>query len=193
MKKHTLAAAALLFFVVPAAEAAPITYRALLSGPAEATPNASPGTGVARVVFDDVAHLLQIDVTFTDLVGITTAAHIHCCTASPLEGAVGVATQVPTFEGFPLGVTSGSYSALFDLTLASSWNPAFVSANGGLAGAEAVFGAGLATGRAYLNIHSTLYPGGEIRGFLVPEPTTMSLLGLGMAALAGLGRHRRRS
>jgi hypothetical protein len=42
-----------------------------------------------------------------------------------------VATTLPTFAGFPLGVTSGTYINTLDLTLASSYNPAFVTANGG--------------------------------------------------------------
>ena len=42
-----------------------------------------------------------------------------------------VATGVPTFLGFPTGVTNGYYDHTFDLTLASSFNPAYVTANGG--------------------------------------------------------------
>jgi hypothetical protein len=42
-----------------------------------------------------------------------------------------------------------------------------VTANGGTtAGAEAALLAGLEAGQAYLNIHTTMFPGGEIRGFL---------------------------
>jgi CHRD domain/PEP-CTERM motif len=59
-----------------------------------------------------------------------------------------------------------------------------------VAGAEAALAAGLDAGRAYLNIHSTAYPGGEIRGFLVPEPGTFILTGTGVLALALV--HRRR-
>jgi hypothetical protein len=146
----------------------PITYTARLSGPNESPPNASPGTGFARVIFDSSTHLLNVHVTFSGLLGTTTASHIHAPTALPFSGNAGVATQIPTFVGFPLGVTSGTYDHTFDTSLASTWNPAFITAQGGsVTAAEAAFGAALAEGKAYLNIHSSMFPGGEIRGFLV--------------------------
>ena len=107
-------------------------------------------------------------------------------------GNAGVATTTPTFTGFPSGVTSGSYFHLFDLTQASSWNPAFITANGGTTtSAEAVLLAGLPADQTYLNIHSTVDAGGEIRGFLVvsPEPGTFLLAG---AVLAGFLIRRRK-
>ena len=61
----------------------------------------------------------------------------------------------------------------FDTSLDSTYNPDFVTANGGsVDAAEAALAASLAAGTAYLNIHSTVFPGGEIRGFLrvVPVP-----------------------
>jgi hypothetical protein len=169
--------------------ALPIVYIANLDGPSEAPPNASPGTGFAEVDFDIVAHTLYVDVTFADLIGTTTASHIHG-PASPGTNA-GVITTTPTFTGFPLGVTSGTYMHTFDTTLASSFNPAFVTAQGGVAQAEAALAAYLADGTAYLNIHTTFRPGGEIRGFLaqpVPEPCTMLLIGSGLVGVAGLRR-----
>jgi hypothetical protein len=172
---------ATLLFVVAAltpvaassARAAVFNYEASLSGPNESPPNASPGTGYAEVDVDDVAHTMRVRAVFSGLLGTTTASHIHCATAVPFAGTAGVATTTPTFAGFPLGVTSGSYDNTLDLTLASSYNPTFVTAHGGTpAGAEAFLLASIASGNAYLNVHSTFATGGEIRGFLVPfDPT----------------------
>lgn len=175
--------------------AASHTYTTTLSGAAEAPPNDSPGTGMATVGFDVNTHTLVIDVTFSGLLGTTTAAHIHCCTAVPGEGTAGVATQTPTFVDFPLEVTAGSYSHVFDTSLASTWNQAFINAHGGTtAGAEAALLAGLDNGEAYLNIHTTFAPGGEIRGFLqpVPEPAEVAMLGIGLPFMLMLARRRRR-
>lgn len=168
-----------------AALAAPIIFTTVLTGAAENPAVPTPGTGTATVTLDPVAHILTLDTTFSDLIGTTTVAHIHCCIAAP--GNVGVATQTPSFVGFPVGVTAGSYSQSFDTTLASTWNAAFITANGGTAlGAEAALLAGLEAGQAYLNIHSTFRTSGEIRGFLteVPEPATLGLMAVGLVALA---------
>ncbi|MBI1796727.1 MAG: CHRD domain-containing protein [Candidatus Eisenbacteria bacterium] len=147
-----------------------IPYIAFLSGPAESPPNASPGTGTATVDVDAALHTMHVHVDFTGLVGTTTASHIHAPTASPGTGTAGVATTTPYFAGFPIGVTAGTYDIVLDMTLASSYNPSYVTANGGTtAGAEAALETAIAAGKAYLNIHSNVFPGGEIRGFLAPE------------------------
>lgn len=186
--------AAAVLFLCAGLQAAPIVFSASLSKPAEDLTSTSPGTGFTTMIYDDAAHTLQVDISFSDLLGTTTASHIHAPTADPFMGTAGVATQVPTFSGFPLGVTSGSYDHTFDLTDVGSFNPTFVTNNGGTAaGAEAALISAMLNGKAYLNIHTTYRPGGEIRGFLaVPDgSTTMILLGGGLAALAAWKRRRR--
>jgi hypothetical protein len=82
----------------------------------------------------------------------------------------------------------------FDLTMANSYNPAFVTAEGGVANAEAALVAGLLAGETYINIHTTMFPGGEIRGFLsaVPEPSTWAMMLLGFLGLGFAFRQSRR-
>jgi CHRD domain/PEP-CTERM motif len=186
----SLAAAAAVFL---AGEAHAVTFVTSLTGPAESPPNASPGIGTAVVTINDVTNIMDVNVSFSGLLGTTTASHIHCCTAVPGTGTAIVATEVPFFDSFPIGVTSGSYIHQFDLLDLASYNPAFANANGGTAaGAEAALLTGLNAGEAYLNIHTTVVPGGEIRGFLtaIPEPGTWALTILG-AGLVGAALRRR--
>ena len=194
-----------LFLVVGAAlllpgraiDASPITFVATLIGANESPPTGSPGTGHATVILDPVANTLHVDVTFSGLEAGTTASHIHCCLPSPeVPGVnVGVATTVPTFPGFPLGVTSGTYSHDFSLLDPATYNPAFVTLEGGtIPLARNALVAGIEAGETYLNVHTTLFPNGEIRGFLVPEAATLLLLSAGLAGLAGVAwrPHRRK-
>jgi len=91
-------------------------------------------------------------------------------------------------------VTSGSYDHTFDLNLASSYRAGFVTSSGGTeALAKAALLDALANGKAYLNIHTSVFTGGEIRGFFtaVPEPgATGAIAGAAAVMLAFRGRRR---
>ena len=212
MKRFIIAAllAASTFLIAPPSHAGFFSFFGTLSGPAEAPPNASPGTGSTLVTLDTNTHLLTVSASFSGLLGLTSASHIHCCTAVPGVSTVGIATVTPSFPGFPPGVTAGSFSSTFDTSLAantvvpvgtpgSAWTTNFITANGGTPlTADSAFLGGLLGGRAYLNIHTGPnaltgnpgVPGGEIRTFLAaPEPASIALLTVG---LLGLGAARKR-
>ena len=209
MKLWTVASAliAAALSVVPAA-AATIPFSAILSPANEVPPTASTGSGTAILDLDVAAHTLRVQIAFSGLVPTappgapvgTTAAHIHCCLPSPFATGVnaGVATTTPTFANFPLGVLAGTYDNTLNLTLASSYNPAFVTSplvGGSVANAEATLINGLLSGLTYLNVHTNAFPGGEIRGFVVqiPEPEAYVLLLAGLAIIGISMRKRRRT
>lgn len=94
-----------------------------------------------------------------------------------------------TLPLFSVGVSAGSYSTVLDLTQAASYTAGFRNNFGGgtVAGSEAALLAGLFAGQAYFNVHSTIFPGGEIRAFpaAVPEPAAWALLIAGFGLIGG--------
>jgi hypothetical protein len=194
--KHVLSilalAAASTAVAVPAG-AAPIdpSFRAVASGALETPPNASPGTSL--VTIDLGGKQMLVDLPFRDLNGTTTAAHVHCCTSAAFTGAAPVALPFPDF---PMGVHAGTYSNAIALGDEMSWDPAFMSANGGtVQGAASALVDGINANEAYVNIHTDLYPNGEIRGWLVaappvPETAEWSMLAVGLAGLMWMSRRR---
>ena len=162
------------------AQADLFTFTATMNGPSESPPNNSTGTGTAIIDWDTTAHTMRVRSTFSGLGSATTAAHLHAATTTPLTGTANPATQVPSFTGFPLNVTSGSMDQTYNLTLAATYNPAFITANGGTTTtAEAALLAALQGRRAYFNIHTVQYTNGEIRGFMIPGPGAAGLLAAG--------------
>lgn len=175
--------------------AATTTYSAIATGPAEAVPVASPGFSFGTVVIDDVANTLSVSAPFQYLLGTSVAAHIHAGTAQPLLGTAPVA--VP-FIDFPKGVQSGSYSNTFNLLDAAVYGVDFLNANGGsVTAARDALLTDISQNRAYLNIHTNLYPAGEIRGFLiaspVPEPSAYAMLAVGLAGVGVVARRKQKA
>ena len=146
------------------------------------------GSGTLSLEYDDDGHTLLINATWAGLSGTTSNAHIHCCTAVAKTGTAGVAlAQGGLLPDFPLGASSGSYVKIIDLTQSNQYSGTFLTASGGTAAlAEARLIANLTSGNAYFNIHSTTFPGGEIRTFVtaVPEPETYALMAAGLGLLA---------
>lgn len=188
MKRLSLLVGLFLLGVIPACAHTEL-YEIELSGVTSG--NSSPGIGSGLVTVDLDLATMRLEVEFSGLTGTVSASHIHCCTAAPFTGNAGVATPVPTFPGFPSGVTAGSYDMTFDMSAASSFNPSYVTSNGGTTGdAFAALLAGFDGGNAYLNIHTSTFGSGEIRGYLrrIPEPTTAVLA---LTAFAAFARGRR--
>ncbi len=116
-------------------------FKATLSGANERpTPNASPATGSSTLVFNTDTKIITVTTTYSGLTGTASAAHIH-------KGDASIAG--PVLFGFtnvtvsPIVYTSRVLSASEE--------------------------ADLRAGLQYVNIHSALYPGGEIRGQLIKQ------------------------
>lgn len=196
MKTRMIAVAGLLGMMLstaaPTADAAVMVYEFTLAPEAaQAT-----GSGGGTASYDDAARSLALDLSFSGLSGLTTVAHIHCCVPVPGTGTVGVAVAPGTLPLFPTGVSSGAYARVIDLSDPASYTSTFLTANGGTAATgEAALIAAFDAGTAYLNIHTSTFGGGEIRGFLaaqqVPEAGPLALVLSGLLAVAAAGRRRR--
>ncbi len=157
------------------------------------------GTGFLHMEYDEHSRTLAIEATWSGLSGDTNNAHIHCCTAAPNTGTAGVAlAQSGLLPGFPLGIKSGSYIKVIDLTATNQYSSGFLNAaatGGTAAGAEARLISNLMSGNAYFNIHTTTFGGGEIRAFVtaVPEPQSHALMLAGLGMLGWAARRKQRA
>lgn len=163
------------------ADAAIVTYSFNLDGSQETPPNGSLAAGSAQVTIDDVLDTISFAAVALNLQGSPVAAHIHVAPAGVAGPVVfDLAANLDAFGPVTIG----------PIVLANS--VAFGGEGKALpAGLGALINA--APWEYYLNLHTDLFPGGEIRGQLaaapVPVPAAVWLFG---SALAGLGVVRRR-
>ena len=122
--------------IAPAALAEIVALKADLKALNEVPANDSAATGAADASYDTDTKALSITVTFSDLSGPAIGAHIHG----------------PAAQGANAGIM---------LPFGSAESPIELSAT--LTDAQA---ADLLAGKLYVNIHTELNPGGEIRGNL---------------------------
>jgi len=167
--------AAILAFVAGLAVTGPAVadkhvYTGLLSGSAIVPPTGSSGTGSIQITIDLVLLTMAVQANYSGLVGgAASAAHLHCCVPAGMNGVVAI-----PFPGFP-NTTSGTYSNLFDMSLAGSYGAGFLTSSGGTATAAFnTFVAGLNARDVYFDIHDAVYPGGEIRANLTSLPILQS-------------------
>lgn len=145
-------------------------------------------SGYASLVLNDDRSQLSVDMSFTRFSSPNLFAHIHCCAPATGNGPFAI-----DFVGFPVGTLTGSYSRTFDLNSLATFGGGFVAANGGsLASVRDAFLTGFEGGQAYVNIHSTLNPGGEVRGQIaaVPEPASWAMLIMGFGLTGAVARRR---
>ncbi len=159
--------AAALLAVSGWSQAASYSLYATLDG--SQVPTISPGTGTGLMTYDDATNQLNWNTSFSGLLAGATAAHFHG-PAAPNTNA-GVQVTIP-LGGF-MNMTSGTLIGAATITEAQETQ--------------------LLSDLWYINIHTSSYPGGEIRGQVqvVPLPAAVWLFGSGLLGLGALIRRRR--
>lgn len=115
------------------------TFYAYLNSAQEVPTNASTGTGFARVFVNEAAGTFSFTVVFNGISSNQTASHIHAPAAIGLNAGVAVNLGA-------VGGTSGTINGTGVITPTQL--------------------AQLRAHQGYVNLHSTNFPGGEIRGQL---------------------------
>lgn len=178
---------AVLFLTFAQADAALVTFSATLSGSNQNPANSSNATGTALLTLDTVANTYDVNLSVMNLdpATLTNAAglspvHIH-------RGAPGDNGPILSDLG---GLANRTDFGTLGFTYVGTGLPVNVL--------DATTQSELLRGNTYINVHTSEFSGGEIRGQLirasaVPEPNAMLALGLGAVGLTGYQIRRRRT
>ncbi len=194
MKISFCLAALPLAFAAFTAPAQAQTFSTFLNGAQE--PTSSPATGFGTVQLASggpTGEELFVSETVTGLTAPLTEFHIHGPATPGYDGPV-LYNIASAALGDPLGLlgkTSFSFTN-YEIDL-----PSVVTADNGSTFTQAQQVTFLDAGVDYLNVHTTAFPDGEIRGQIpsmaaVPETGTAASFGL-LLALGGLAVRRRRT
>lgn len=154
MRLRYLVLASVLGLALTVPASAQTSYSCFLNSANEVPVNASPAIGSCVAVVNAAQTQVSITCQFVNLVGTYTASHLH----GPAAPGVNAGVQI----GF-VGVSAGWVfsNSNHDGTITNYLAPISATQVGYLN-----------NGTMYVNIHSTLFPGGEIRGqFSSPGPT----------------------
>jgi hypothetical protein len=134
------------------------TYTTNLTGGSEVPANASAATGTCTAVVNAAQTQVTISCAFQNLGGTYTASHLHGPAPVGVNASVRIGFVPPTAPW--VFSNSNHDGSLVNYTVA-------------IAAADVTT---LANGQMYANVHSSTFPGGEIRGQmgLSPVPTAKS-------------------
>ena len=182
-----------------AAQATVFQFNASLSQGNELSPTGSAATGIATLSYNDFGTVSMADdkydfsMSVFGLTGPATGFHIHGAATTAENAPVRVFLDTAPFVSFISGGTllvggNGVSAPAIPLTPVTGVN----------AGHPATSFLALLQGQlAYVNVHTAVHPGGEIRGqFIqvaaVPEPETFAMLLAGFGLVAWAGARRRK-
>lgn len=152
MKKLLFGATvALLLLPAVPAQAEIINARAILGGGEEVPALLTGAVGIADLVIDTTTRTIQVEIRMFNLPAPTTAGHIHV-------GPKGVSGPVVVDFPIPTGRT-GDVNLSFTVGTAQLRPNAANGINTMDDAIQTIVGGG-----AYVNIHSSTFPAGEIRG-----------------------------
>lgn len=121
-----------------------------LSGEKEVPPNRSQGSGTGGYHLDVNGTELRFDITATGLSGPVTEAHFHHLPPNAETGPV-------AFDLTPFLTEFDGQVSVAGASLLAQWSIDNASEE-------------ILQGRIYVNLHSTAYPDGEIRGAVFVSP-----------------------